>query len=354
MPLKLGNGGHSQENYDPKTGKYVESENSSSNEDNRESFPLKESSEKITFDDIIKKKKQELSNNNNVNKPEEKPVVPEKKELPPIETMGMYDLQKEINDNLRFFRQQGIIIHEMAGHPFFNGDLKLACANWRQLRRLIETFPVDLNGCKFVNSTRYQEGTGNWAYMQGEYPYSARLYEYLEATWKVEYKPNAKMNFNVKKFRSYEQNTMDTKRNSESGWWVQCDDSMYCVQSLTHEFGHALHNQIFGDYLRSQNSDGKIMAIITKDSGSNGMKKQKKEFVEGLRKEIYEIYNEKRGIFKDEISYYGFITKISDYGKKNVLEWWAETFSNMMCGKPTLEAEAMKEYLKRKGYMRGE
>lgn len=79
MPTKLGNGGHGHENYDPKTGKYVESSTGSSslvNNSNNNSQPLKNSafSQKIglnitqarNFVNFVKSKRKGFSIGKNV------------------------------------------------------------------------------------------------------------------------------------------------------------------------------------------------------------------------------------------------------------------------------------------------
>ena len=60
-----------------------------------------------------------------------------------------------------------------------------------------------------------------------------------------------------------------------------------------------------------------------------------------IKNEIELIYNKQTGE-----NHFFFINETSNYGKTEASEFFAETFSSLMCGRPNKAALAMKEYLK--------
>lgn len=114
-----------------------------------------------------------------------------------------------------------------------------------------------------------------------------------------------------------------------SGWWMPISDDYLTTSTITHEYGHLLeYNIIYGEV-----------------GGYNG---QTWAIYENLyRVEIQQIAREittENSLFFDVDNY------ISEYGKKNSKEFFAECFMNSQCEEPNILGKAMNEWLKRRGY----
>lgn len=271
-----------------------------------------------------------------------------------VEKMSDQELLQEIKIHTEFIKNNGFDLSKF--QTAFNGDLKLKCANFRQLERIMKKYPIGLNKCELVNSNHYKDESGGWAYMKTHLEYDDNDYS-LKIINGNYCKPiiaeiNVRMNFNAKKFMSYESCKSEIKSIINEGWWIDVDDENLVTQTITHEYAHGLHNKMFKDYCDSIGKKNFYYGGKGK-SKVDEFKKMLIEFVENIRKETYEEFIKDSS--NEYIDYYKFKNICSEYGRKNnVKEWFAETFASLECGKPNKAAIALGKVLKNKGYMKGE
>ena len=115
-----------------------------------------------------------------------------------------------------------------------------------------------------------------------------------------------------------------------SGWYMPVDtDNEYLMatRTMAHEYGHAFHNLMY----RQAEADGYRGTI--------------NEYVRQMDSEVFDIA---RGLSTEEN--FDPFNYLSQYGKKNQFETWAEMFGNALGGKPNILGDAMNIWLKQKGY----
>lgn len=118
-------------------------------------------------------------------------------------------------------------------------------------------------------------------------------------------------------------------------WSMPFSDEYAQVFSITHEYGHILEAQI---------SKGRTQwgGVLGADFVDNPRKEEKDQARE-IRKEIVAIAKENNPDFN-------LFDNISQYGKTNDFEFFAEVFANSQCGAPNELGDAMNEWLKKEGY----
>jgi hypothetical protein len=295
-----------------------------------------------------------------------------RKNVKSVTEMSQEELLSEIKVCNDFLVQKGIDLKKFKDS--FAGDLKLKCANFRQMKRIMEKYPVDLNGCEFVNSNYYSSESGSQAYM------GSKLSVFIG------FKPNLKMNFNAKFFSSYEKVLSSEKDCGERGIFMKCTDDGYLTQTFTHEYGHALFNSvvqknnIFNEKIladayaigemklktvnymgrkwyfyrgkRVPYTENKRMELIQKYAKPILLKEENK-FYEKIKNEVFECYSKMNPSIINKKQ--EFDSDSSLYARKGgVSEWLAEMFASLEGGKPTKAALALGEWLKRNGHMKGE
>lgn len=120
--------------------------------------------------------------------------------------------------------------------------------------------------------------------------------------------------------------TATTKASTASGWSAQNagDLRANAYYSVTHEYGHMLHNQMYAK---------------AKAAGFSGSREQ---FVAKCNAEVEKIARERYGVKRR--------TEVSKYGTSNGREKFAETFASSQLGGRTGMAKAMRYWLKQQGY----
>ena len=130
---------------------------------------------------------------------------------------------------------------------------------------------------------------------------------------------------------------MTTRRCVESRWWMPIASGEEINATLAHEYGHMLQNSM----------------IITPEfvSGFNAVRPHTREYIIDNfevvrirhRREIIDIARANNPNFD-------LFANISEYGRKNNAEFFAECFMNSQCGSPNELGLAMQEWLRRQGY----
>lgn len=128
------------------------------------------------------------------------------------------------------------------------------------------------------------------------------------------------------------------KRNSESGWSMPCSDKHLGHYTVTHEYGHMLHNVLLTE--RADPFDKFKTRATTIEGRVKAYDKYTNKVLGGWNKEIIEIAKEKNPDFslKDNLS---------RYGHTNNAEFFAEVFANSQCGSPNELGGAMNTWLER-------
>lgn len=130
-------------------------------------------------------------------------------------------------------------------------------------------------------------------------------------------------------------------------WSMPCVEELQSVYSITHEFGHFIENIFIDEYNKQHFAEFlnmKTRALNAKTISQSKMilKKWQKNVTDAISKEIYEIVLENNPNAKiNEL--------LSEYGRKDSFEFFAECFANLECGKPNELGNAMGEYLKKRG-----
>ena len=139
----------------------------------------------------------------------------------------------------------------------------------------------------------------------------------------------------------------DVKGYVARGFFMPCDAEYYSQYLITHEFGHAVQCMLFEQYnIENPKELKKVKARIKKLKTDESIKKVSREYTDkiasSIREEIIEIALKNNDSFD-------LINNLSNYGKINAYEFFAEAFANANCGKPNELGKAMQEYLKMKG-----
>lgn len=337
MPEKLGNGGHSYEKYDPETGKYVEDGKPNKYYDNPKEKTLSNQSKidllKEKFPDFFaqdREQDEELNARFTNNKNQEKYTKP-------ILEMSREELLAEIGEHTNFLISKGIDLTEFKNafiDKLNRNDFRLKCANFREMHRLIEKYPINLKGCEFICSNHFSVNSGNLA--------SAGY----RVNYFVGFIPNRYIKFNAKKFQNYEQTKDDELKDVKTNFHPDCSDELLVSASFIHEFGHC----ITYDYIAKNNLfSGEDAAYIYDNYSSKMVTRKIREKLYSIcgliKDEVYKIYMSQNPGLSQTEAYENFNKDTSKYGNETESEWFAETFASLECGKPTKSALALKEWL---------
>lgn len=158
---------------------------------------------------------------------------------------------------------------------------------------------------------------------------------------------NGNMHFNPAYYKDPAKIIQAGKNCRESGWWMPFSDEYLETWSVCHEFGHLIHNTLITD----EYEQIKYENIVGAGDSLYGMKyvhtKNRKAYdrcVNELNKEILKIAQKQSKMKVTEIK----SKFMSEYGKKNPCEFFAEAFANAHCGQPNVIGEAMLVFLKEK------
>ena len=147
-----------------------------------------------------------------------------------------------------------------------------------------------------------------------------------------------KLVFNSSFYENSETLRESQRQTSESGWHMPCSDENLEVYSITHEFGHILHNVLFRAEIEKQLREG---TISNWDLRKNWVRIHK-DLGKRIRSEILKIAKKDSG----EKTQRDILTKyMSEYGRSDCMEFIAEATANAFCGKPNAIGKAMKKYL---------
>lgn len=148
-------------------------------------------------------------------------------------------------------------------------------------------------------------------------------------------------------YKNYEAFIELEEKSFSQFWSMPCSDSMKSVYSITHEFGHFVENMFINDYNKQHlaeflNMKARALNAKTLSQSKKILRKWNENVADDIAQSIYEIAkNNNSNIIINDM--------LSEYGKTNSFEFFAECFANLECGKPNELGKALGEYLKKRG-----
>lgn len=119
------------------------------------------------------------------------------------------------------------------------------------------------------------------------------------------------------------------------------------VYTITHEFGHLIENIFIEEYNKQHlaeffNMRSRALNAKTINQSKNILKKWQENIANEISQEIFNIALEDNPNIKvNEL--------LSEYGKKDSFEFFAECFANLECGNPNELGKALSKYLLKRG-----
>ena len=132
-----------------------------------------------------------------------------------------------------------------------------------------------------------------------------------------------------------------------TNWSMPCLEENLPIYTVTHEYGHIFENKVINSRVDMDVFEQEYKAKMLE---KNGAKKAKDFLKKEETKQAKTIWQEITQIAKEENPDFLVSKNISEYGKTNYFEAFAETFANSQCGVPNELGKAMNIWLERNGY----
>lgn len=171
---------------------------------------------------------------------------------------------------------------------------------------------------------------------------------YIASVSSAYYNPKDNINFNLtSKYYKDADLLKDVEfRGREQFFSMPFSDENWSVNTITHEYGHAIEAKVVSKRLRKQytemgfNYDTDSVEILKDFSG---LKRSYKRHENDIRNEILDIA-------KSNNPNFDLLKNLSEYGRTNSAEFFAEVFANSQCGQPNELGKAMELWLTKEGY----
>ena len=171
---------------------------------------------------------------------------------------------------------------------------------------------------------------------------------YIASVSSAYYNPKDNINFNLtSKYYKDADLLKDVEfRGREQFFSMPFSDENWSVNTITHEYGHAIEAKVVSKRLRKQytemgfNYDTDSVEILKDFSG---LKRSYKRHENDIRNEILDIA-------KSNNPNFDLLKNLSEYGRTNSAEFFAEVFANSQCGQPNELGKAMELWLAKEGY----
>lgn len=208
-------------------------------------------------------------------------------------------------------------------------DSKLLSDNKAQLIKLSNKYPkisqhIDKNGLTIGSG--YRKDTKAWAGsdFMGQYE-----------------RQSIKLNYDY--YKNYDNFVQEELDGIKSGWSMPCSEDNASVYTLTHEYGHFIHNNLLKSYVDTHQEEYfKVKESALKASSVSASLKK----ITNFENKIIKTYvDDIMKIAKEIDPSTTFARDLSRYGKSNYAEAFAEIFANSQCGKPNALGKAMNRYL---------
>jgi hypothetical protein len=129
-------------------------------------------------------------------------------------------------------------------------------------------------------------------------------------------------------------------RSNVSKWSMPCAEDMLEWYTVTHEYGHMIHNVLLSESIDSMDT------FKTRATTTAGKYKAYDNY---QKKVLGEWDKEIIAIAKKDNPDFVLSDNISGYGKTKNAEFFAEVFANSQCGNPNELGKAMNKWLKERG-----
>ena len=218
---------------------------------------------------------------------------------------------------------------------------------------------IDLDSFKKIDKKLYEDNAKQLDYLISKYPKAQEYiknkpFEFKAESMNISTNAYCGTNFdkthmtialNTKNYKNYNDLVDNAKKCIENRWSCKGLEEKLSVKTLTHEFGHAIHNVLIDNYNKTHQEEKnehvkKAMRANTLSASKKKLNQYDEKLVKSFNKEIIKIA---KGIDKD------LDTKesISKYGKTNPYEFFAECFAEYECHGGTAYAKAMEIFLER-------
>lgn len=226
-------------------------------------------------------------------------------------------------------------IIESKGIAFWKKDLseidsKLLSDNTNRLSELIEKYPTMQDFIKEKNVNF------NALHLKGN--------TVAQVSSDMDMK-NIEITLSKEKYRSYEQLVKMEEQELKVKHCMDRADKYRSTYTITHEFGHLVENKLIDDYNKEHlaeflNMKNRVLNAKSLTQSRNILNKWRTSIADNIAQEIYDI------ALKSDTSL-DLSSTLSEYGKQNSFEFFAESFANLECGKPNQLGKALGEYLKK-------
>lgn len=142
--------------------------------------------------------------------------------------------------------------------------------------------------------------------------------------------------------------TRQVAKEMKNKWAMPCSEDKLSVYTVTHEYGHMLENMIIHGRVDMKAYEAEVEKLLSSSTSRDLMRIEKKRSAlkrEYTEKNAKKIFQEILHIAHEDDPNFSLKENISDYGKTNYEEAFAETFANSQLGKPNALGRAMIKWL---------
>lgn len=153
-------------------------------------------------------------------------------------------------------------------------------------------------------------------------------------------------------YKSWQTHIASETQSVSSGWSMPCalTESELAVYSATHEYGHMLQNYLVQQAFEADGwTAADPHAFVNRNRKT--AKAQLKWYYDRRKKVQDECFAEIVAIARQNNPNFSLSTELSQYGRTNKAEFFAEVFANSQLSKPNELGKAMLIWLKRKGLL---
>lgn len=223
-----------------------------------------------------------------------------------IEVVSNVDIEKNVEDmsdeeiRKEIFSLNKELIHKYDWNFSKIKDKKVELSHLRQMKKLVQQFPISKGVLFLTNRKIVLEMNGRLRDTMG-------YCRYHSGSGQIFF--HNKISLSTKELeKDYNTIKEEVKSTQNSGYWSKTSEKDYVTEIITHEYGHlisiSLVSQIFNKFIYSNRR------ITLND---------KEAILKAFKNKIDEKFAEK---FPNEEK----IKQIPEYGRKNIDEWFAETF----------------------------
>ena len=225
---------------------------------------------------------------------------------------------------------------------------------------------IDLDSFKNIDKRLFKENSEQLNKLFEKYPKAQDFIKNASFAFKAEKLPNgviamcgnnfksgaSSISLDVSNYKDYGKYIEQAKGNIKAGWNSKCIDKYLSATSITHEFGHFIHNIIIDEYNKNNPTEFEkayksIMSVNnTLSASKKKMQTYRYKIIKSCNKEIIKEAKKLDKNFdpKENI--------ISKYGNSSPAEFFAECFAEYECDGTTIYAKAMEEFLKKRGFIK--